>query len=378
MNIDGTCDDKFSAVYDAFAANFENNGDVGASVAVSVNGQMVVDLWGGSASADGSAPWQQDTIVNVYSTTKTMAGLTLLVMADRGEVDLDAPVADYWPEFAANGKEHIRVSHLMSHSAGLSGLDEPVSEADLYDWERITSLLAAQAPWWEPGSASGYHALTQGYLQGEVVRRISGRSLGTYFAQEIAGPLGADFHIGLDESEFFRVGELIPPDASPATAADPEPGSVAARTFASPAIDATWSRSTAWRKAEIPAANGHGNARSVVRVQTPVACGGSAFGVNLLKPETVERIFDEQTNGMDLVLGVPLRFGMGYGLQSELMPLGPNQKVCYWGGWGGSLALMDCDARVCISYVMNRMVATLMGDPRSGSLVEATYRSLAS
>jgi CubicO group peptidase (beta-lactamase class C family) len=378
MNINGTCDDKFAAVYDAFENNFTENGDVGASVAVSVNGQMVVDLWGGGTSADGTGDWAEDTIVNVYSTTKTMAALTLLVLADRGEVDLDASVADYWPEFAANGKEGVKVRHFMSHSAGLSGLDEPVGENDLYDWEKITGLLAAQAPWWEPGTASGYHAITQGYLIGEVVRRVSGRTLGQYFADEIARPLGADFHIGLDERHFDRVAELVPPEAPPQSAMDPDPDSVAARTFSSPPIDALWSRNAAWRKAEIPAANGHGNARSVVRAQTPVACGGSAFGVDLLRPETVERIFDEQTNGTDLVLGVPLRFGMGYGLQSELMPLGPNKKVCYWGGWGGSLALIDCDARICISYVMNKMVATLMGDPRSGSLVTATYQSLAS
>ncbi len=378
MSINGTCDDKFAAVRDAFEANFSQNGDAGASVAVSVDGQMVVDLWGGSKSTDQDTAWEQDTIVNVYSTTKTMAALTLLVLADRGEVDLDASVSEYWPEFAANGKEPVKVKHFMSHSAGLSGLAEPVGEADLYNWEKITGLLAAQAPWWEPGSASGYHAITQGYLIGEVVRRVSGRTLGQYFAEEIAGPLGADFHIGLAESEFKRVADLIPPEDPPQAALNPDPDSIAARSFSSPPIDALWSRNAAWRKAEIPAANGHGNARSVVRAQTPVACGGSAFGVNLLRPETIERIFDEQTNGTDLVLGVPLRFGMGYGLQSELMPLGPNQKVCYWGGWGGSLALIDCDARVCISYVMNKMVATLMGDPRSGSLVNATYQSLAS
>lgn len=377
MSVDGHCDQKFSAVRTAFENNFSERNELGASVAVSVDGEMVVDLWGGYADEAQSRPWQRDTLVNVYSTTKTMAALCLLVLADRGQVDLDAPVASYWPEFAANGKENVRVKHFLSHSAGLSGLDEPVSEADLYDWDRITSLLANQAPWWEPGTRSGYHAITQGYLIGEVVRRVTGNTLGTFFAAEIARPLDADFHIGVDERDFDRIGDMIPPVATPQQELAADPDSIAARTFRSPPIDALWSRNPDWRKAEIPAANGHGNARSVVRAQTPVACGGSAFGVDLLSRATVERIFDEQTNGRDMVLATPIRFGMGYGLQSSLTPMGPNKNVCYWGGWGGSLALIDCDARVCISYVMNRMVSTLTGDLRSVSLVEAAYQALA-
>jgi CubicO group peptidase (beta-lactamase class C family) len=377
MSVDGTCDDRFAAVREAFESNFRDRGDLGASVAVSVDGEMVVDLWGGYADEAQSRPWQRDTLVNVYSTTKTMAALCLLVLADRDQLDLDAPVANYWPEFAANGKADVRVKHFLSHSAGLSGLDQPVREKDLYDWEKITSLLANQAPWWEPGTKSGYHAITQGYLLGEIVRRITGRTLGTFFAEEIAGPLGADFHIGVAESEFGRIGEMIPPAATPQQELAADPDSIATKTFRSPPIDALWSRNPGWRKAEIPAANGHGNARSVVRAQTPVACGGSAFGVDLVSRATVERIFEEQTNGTDLVLATPIRFGMGYGLQSSVTPMGPNKNVCYWGGWGGSLALIDCDARVCISYVMNKMVSTLTGDLRSASLVAATYQSLA-
>jgi len=376
MNIDGICDDKFASVRSVFEDNFSEREDVGASFAVSIDGEMVIDLWGGFADEAKSRPWQSDTIVNVYSTTKTMAALCMLLLVDRGELDLDADVASYWPEFAVNGKDQVKVRHFLSHSAGLSGLDESVGEYDLYDWAKITSLLAAQAPWWEPGSQSGYHAITQGYLIGEVVRRITGRSLGTFFAEEIAQPLQADFHIGVDEAIFGRIGEMIPPQAPPQQQFGAQPDSIASRTFRSPPIDALWSLNPDWRKAEIPAANGHGNARSVVRAQTPVACGGSAFGVDLLGSATVSRIFEEQTNGTDLVLGTPLRFGMGYGLQSEAAPMGPNQNVCYWGGWGGSLALIDCDARVCISYVMNKMVATTTGDPRSSALVAATYQTL--
>jgi len=376
MQVHGSLDDRFAPVRDAFENNFTELGDVGASFAMSVDGEMVVDIWGGFADEERRRPWQRDTIVNVYSTTKTMAALAVLVLADRGALDLDATVATYWPEFAAAGKEGVLVRHLMSHSAGLSGLAVTVSEADLYDWEKMTALLAAQEPWWEPGTQSGYHAITQGYLLGELVRRVTGRTLGTFFADEIAGPLDADFHIGVDASDFERIGDLIPPDSTPQDLATAEPDSIAARTFQSPPVDALWSRKAAWREAEIPAANGHGNARSVVRVQTPVACGGSAFGVDLLSAATVARIFEEQTNGVDLVLGVPIRFGMGYGLQSALLPLGPNQNVCFWGGWGGSLALVDRDARVCMGYVMNRMEGTLTGDLRGALLVSAAYEAL--
>ena len=376
MTVQGHCDERFSLVREAFEANFYRGLDVGASMAVTLDGEFVVDLWGGHKDEDKTEPWEADTIVNVYSSTKTIAALTALVVADRGGIDFDAPVARYWPAFAAAGKKNVKVSHFMSHSAGLSGLAEPVSGEDLYDWDKITGLLAAQEPWWEPGTQSGYHAITQGYLIGEVVRRVTGKTLGTYFAEEIAEPLGADFHIGIEPAYFDRIGDLIPPESTPQEELVLEPGSVAARTFESPPIDALWSRTEGWRRAEIPAANGHGNARSIVRAQTPVACGGSAFGVDLLKAETVRGIFEEQTNGTDLVLGFPVRFGMGYGLQSELAPLGPNKNVCYWGGWGGSLVINDFDARLCIAYVMNRMAPAIMGDLRGYKLVGATYASL--
>ncbi|MCA6322103.1 MAG: beta-lactamase family protein, partial [Phenylobacterium sp.] len=211
MEVQGTCDPRFEAVRQAFAGNLENGLDVGASFAATVNGAFVVDIWGGFADPAKTRPWEKDTLVNVYSTTKTMTALTALLLADRGELDVHAPVAKYWPEFSANGKAAVTVAQVMAHSAGLSGWKAPLSKADLYDWDKVTTLLAAQAPCWEPGTAPGYHALTQGYLVGEFVRRITGRSLGTVFREEIAEPLGADFHIGLPASEDHRVAELIPP-----------------------------------------------------------------------------------------------------------------------------------------------------------------------
>ena len=373
--ISGFCDEKFSPVRAAFENNFANNGDVGASVAVSIEGEMVVDLWGGYRDADKTEPWEEDTIINVYSTTKTMAAQCALLLADRGEIDLYANVAQYWPEFAQNGKEQVQVRHFLSHSAGLSGMDQPMQGEELYDWDRVVSLLAAQAPWWEPGSASGYHAITQGHLIGEVVRRVTGKSLGEYYAAEIAGPLGADFHIGTGEEHFDRIAELVAPDVQPESA-DSDPDSIANRTFRSPAISARASRTAGWRKAEIPAANGHGNARSVVRAQTPMANGGSAFGVELMSADGAARIFDKQTEGDDLVLGVPIVFGMGYGLTSDVLPMGPNEHIAYWGGWGGSSIVVDQDAHLCCSYVMNKMEMGLLGDTRGFSLLQAAYSSL--
>lgn len=369
--IHGNCHDDFTAVREAFEANFTERRDLGASVAVSYQGEMVVDLWGGHRDRAATQPWEQDTIVNVYSSTKTMAALCLLLLADRGEVDLHARVARYWPEFAQNGKEAVEVRHFLSHSAGLSGMDEPMSEEDAYDWAKMISALERQAPWWEPGTASGYHALTQGYLIGEVVQRVSGHTLGTFFRTQIAEPLGADFHIGTPREHFPRIAELDPPAAGPAAATEPD--SLAARTFRSPAISAHAAATDGWRLAEIPAANGHGNARSIVRAQSAVANGGSAFGVDLMSAAGARRVFDEQTNGPDLVLGVPMRFGMGYGLSSEVMPMGPNEHIAYWGGWGGSTVVVDQDARLCVSYVMNRMEADLLGDMRGFSVLQAVY-----
>ena len=372
--VGGHCDARFTPVREAFTANLDRGLDTGASVAVALDGELVVDLWGGSRDPEGSEPWQADTITNVWSTTKPMTALCALILADRGELDLDAPVADYWPEFAAAGKGAVEVRHLMAHTSGLAGWDEPLTTHDLYDWERCTSLLAAQAPWWPPGTASGYHALTQGYLVGEVVRRITGETLGGFLAREVTGRLGADFHIGLAPEHDARVAPVIPPGGDLVGGLDP--GSLAARTLANPRLDARVAWEPAWRRAEIPAANGHGNARSVATVQSVLACGGAARGVRLLSEQGCETVFREQANGVDLVLGLPLRLGVGYGLNSPAMPISPNPRACFWGGWGGSLVLCDLDARLCVAYVMNRMGEGTAGDMRGVGLVGATYTSL--
>ena len=360
-------------------------GDVGASVAITVGGEFVVDLWGGTATFDGpddddagvpgvEGDWQENTIINVWSTTKTMAALSCLMLADRGELDLYEPIATYWPEFAAGGKEAVATRHVLSHTAGLSGWDEPLTMFDLLDHDKLVRIHAAQAPWWEPGSQSGYHAISQGYLLGEIVKRVSGRSLGTFFADEVAGPLGADFHIGTPKSCDARVARVIPPSAG-LEATDVDPNSIAMRTLGNPALGADFSWRKDWRRAEIPAAGGHGNARSVALCHTPTACGGTARGVTLLSDEGVARIFDAQYEGADLILPVELKMGMGFGLPSPMLPV-PNPRTCFWGGWGGSLAIIDVDAQMSFSYVMNKMGEGTTGDLRGAGLLLAAYGAL--
>jgi CubicO group peptidase (beta-lactamase class C family) len=375
MQVHGRVTPRFDGVKEAFLLNFTEGKERGASFCATIDGEPVVDIWAGTAD-DRDRPWQEDTIVNVYSTTKTMAAISLLLLADRREVDLDAPAAHYWPEFAANGKKEVRVKHFLSHSAGLSGFDVPATTEDLYDWEKMTARLAAQAPWWEPGTKSGYHALTQGYLIGEIVRRVTGQTIGRFFREEIAEPLGADFHIGLDKKHFDRVADLVPP-ADPRILSSVDPDSIAARSFRGAPQTVAATRTAAWRQAEIPAGNGHGNARSIARVQSLVACGGAVNGKRILSEAGVGRVFEEQTFGVDLVLGFPIRFGLGYGLKSERMPLGPNPRTCFWAGYGGSLVIIDADARMCLAYAMNRMSSATTGDMRAARLVMAFFGALA-
>ncbi len=374
--VEGTCDPRFAAVRDTFEANLANGSDIGAGVAITLDGEMVVDLWGGTVDGPGdgpgdetgTTPWQQDTIINVWSTTKTMMALCALMLADRGELDLHAPVATYWPEFAANGKAAIEVRHLLSHTSGLSGWQVPITMDDLCDWDKVTALLAAQEPWWEPGTASGYHAITEGFLVGEVFRRASGTTLGEFFASEVAGPLGADFHIGTGPEHDHRVASVIaPPDPMGVV----EPGSIADRTLSNPVLDAHRSFEVPWRRAEIAAANGHGNARSVALVQSVISHEGSFAGHTLLSAAGVNALFEQQSNGTDLVLGMPVTFGMGFGLNRADAPVSANPRACFWGGWGGSLAVNDLDRRMTFAYVMNKMGAGTTGDLRGASLLMA-------
>ena len=374
-SVQGMTHDRYSAVRTVFEGNLQSGADVGASFCATLEGDTVVDLWGGFADPAKTRAWERDTIVNVYSTTKTMTALCALILADRGDLDFDAPVARYWPEFAANGKDQIKVSHLLSHAAGLSGWKEPISKADLYDWEKATSLLAAQAPYWEAGKAPGYHALTQGYLVGEVVRRITGRSLGTFFREEIAEPLGADFHIGLPASEDHRVAELIPPPPGEAVGDGGGQTELQANMSNNPGIDVAETRTRAWRGAEIPAAGGTGNARSIAQIHTILANGGVAKGKRFMSEAGCRKALELQIEGDDLILGRPARFGMGFGLAGGVVPL-PSPNTIFWGGYGGSLAIIDMDARTTFGYAMNKMAGTTVGDMRAFGLAMAMWEAL--
>ncbi|MEU8824766.1 serine hydrolase domain-containing protein [Streptomyces sp. NPDC048636] len=375
--ITGHWDARFTPVRDALAEQFESGEELGASIVVDLDGETVVDVWGGWRDAEQRLPWSSDTIVNVWSTTKTVTALAALVLVDRGLLDPYAPVARYWPEFAANGKEAIEVRHLLSHTSGVSGWEAPFTVEQMYDVATATAALAAQAPWWEPGTASGYHAQNQGHLVGELVRRVSGRSLTEFVARELAGPLRADFRIGATEADTHRIAPVVapPPLSIDLTALDPD--SPMFKTFVGPAGDPNNANTAAWRAAELGALNGHGNARSVARLLRVLALGGTADGVRLLSPETIDVIFDEQSNGVDLVLGVPLRFGIGFALpETETVPYVPQGRVCYWGGWGGSMIIADLDRRMTISYTMNKMSPGIIGSDRAETYLRAVYASL--
>lgn len=349
----GTCSARFDPLRELFAAKLASGEDLGASLALNIDGEMVVNLWGGWADQARTAPWTENTIANVFSTTKCMTALAALVLVDRGELDLDATVARYWPEFAVNGKAEIKVRHLLSHMSGVSGWEQPITLEDVYDWDKSTALLAAQAPWWEPGTASGYHMLNYGHLIGEVIRRITGQRLGEFFAAHLAKPLGADFHIGLPLSEFHRVTNLVPPPLPvgppPFDSTQLDPTSVAFKTWTNPPdVPPERSWTEGWRRADIGAGNGHGNARALARLQSAVACGGEVDGQRLLSPETIDRIFEVQSSGIDLVIGAPNRWGVGYSLA-------PEGRVCFGAGTGGSLVAIDADRRITFAYVMNKM-----------------------
>jgi CubicO group peptidase (beta-lactamase class C family) len=375
-DMEGSCHNGFTAVRDAFEKNFTEQGEVGASVCVVQDGVVMVDLWGGEADDINGVTklWEQHSIINVWSITKTMMYLCAYLLVDRGELDFDAPVARYWPEFAQRGKEGVLVRHIMSHTSGLSGFGEPLTPADMSDWHKVTGILERQAPWWEPGDGSGYQALSQGYLIGEVVRRITGMTLGEFFALEFAQPLHADFSIGTREFFDPRVRRVIPPSGPLGAGAPPD--SIASRTFSNPRLGAEYSWTEAWRRCESPAANGHGNARSVAMLQAVMAGMGEVGGTRFFSEATARRVYDVQADGIDRALQRPLRIGMGYGLISPEVPLAPSETAFWWGGWGGSLVVNDPAHKLTVAYVMNKMNDGTVGDLRAAMLVYAAYGSL--
>ena len=376
-DIHGTCDDRLEAVRGALAQNVDSGAETGASIAVDLDGEIAADMWGGYTDEARTRPWERDTITNVWSTTKTVTSLAALMLVDRGELDVDAPVARYWPEFAANGKQDVLVRNVLGHTSGVSGLEQPAVTEDLYDWEKCTSRYAAQAPWWEPGSASGYHAINFGHLVGEILRRITGMSLKEFVAAEIAGPLGADFQVGAVQGDWDRIADVTPPPPLPFDLAAVGMDSPAVKTLTGPLVAAEEANTPGWRRADIGGANGHGNARSVARILSVVSRGGEQDGIRLVRPQTLDLIFREQSDGVDLVLGVPLRYGIGYGLPCrDTIPYIPDGKICFWGGWGGSVIIMDLDRRMTIAYMMNKMAGGIIGSDRAEQYVRAIYAAV--
>jgi CubicO group peptidase (beta-lactamase class C family) len=385
VDVDGTCDPRFAKVRDTFIESFTERGDVGAAVAVTHRGELVADLWGGSVTGARTGEWRRDTIVNTFSTTKGMTALCAHLLIDRGELDVDAPVARYWPEFAQSGKEDIPVRWLLSHRAGLSAVREPLPTEALFDWHRMCDALARSEPWWPPGTTSGYHAMTFGFLVGEVIRRITGLSIGTFFRREVAEPLGVDFWIGLPVSEHDRVADLIVPPGGVWPSIPPS-AHPSVQHMHNPPIDDDIVNSTAWRTAEIPAANGHGDARGLARVYGALANGGTIDGIKLVRAEAIERMREPQPECVDLFIGlaiggVAFRWNLGFMPNILDVTYGTNPRAFGHTGHGGSVAMCDPEARLSVAYVMNRMQVAAEGRPpdtRGVSLIHAAAACAAS
>jgi CubicO group peptidase (beta-lactamase class C family) len=386
----------FEGVRAAFDANFANGSEIGAAFSAYHRGNKVADLWGGLADADTGAPWQEDTLMLVFSTTKGATAICANRLIQEGLLDPEAPVSTYWPAFARNGKDEITVAHILSHQAGLAWVDGEMTAAEALSWEPVIEALENQHPGWEPGTKHGYHATTFGWLVGEVIRRVAGRSVGTYFADEVAGPLGLDFWIGLPEEQEPRVGSLvsfIPPGVSLESMAavavgEPDPVVEMFKMFLGPETplgkalfapgfalaDADIWNSRAMRAAEVPAANGVTDARSVARMYA--SCIGEVDGVRLLTAGQARAAAQRRTEGPNFVLmDMDVQFGLGFMVQSSAIPLGGVNSFGHFGA-GGSLGWADPDAELSVGYVMNRMDIGLAGDNRSLELVKACYDAI--
>jgi CubicO group peptidase (beta-lactamase class C family) len=376
IQIHGTVAHGFEAAREAFAANFAREGDyqeTGASFAAFHRGRCVVNLWGGYADRARTRPWRQDTLVNVWSATKGITATAAAMLVDRGVLRYEDPVASVWPEFAANGKAHITLAQLLSHQAGLPGFIEPTTVEDQWDWESCCAKLARQKPAWEPGTASSYHAMTYGWLVGEVLRRATGKTVGQFVREEIARPLDADVHIGLSEADDARVAETLGPKHM---AAPPPLPDVAMMALTNPQQNPEAPNLRAWRAAEIPAANGQASAMGLARLYAVLAGGGEFGSVRLLSPEAVARLRTPVTTGRtDMFLGFTDSWGLGMAVNRPGI-YGPNPRAFGHSGWGGSFGCADPDAGVAIGYVCNQMGPELVGDPRTAGLCGAVLKAV--
>jgi len=365
----------FEAVEKAFAENFASGAEVGAAFCAYVDGMKVADLHGGFTAPDKAKTFDADTLVNVWSTTKGWTAAVIAKLVEQGKLAYDRPVTDWWPEFGAHGKDKVTVAQLISHQAGVCGPREKVSVEDYYDHSKITTMLAGQEPFYPPGSATGYHAIVYGHLAGELVRRADGRTLGRFLKDEIAGPLGADIHVGLPFAEEPRCATMVKAPTEGPAIKSPNPAALRA-AMGNPPLNAEAPNNRAWRAAEIPGANGWASARGVARFYAALALGGTLDGATILTPGTIAeatklRLKVEE----DLVLLRPMRWAAGF-IQNTGGIYGPNQEAFGHSGWGGSVGVADPKARVSFSYVMNQMQVNLQGDPRSKRLIDALYAAL--
>ena len=379
MDIHGSYDEKFKPIVDCYEKQFELGLDVGSSLAVTYQGDVVVDIWTGTRDKAQTLPWEENTIVNVCSSTKNATSLSAYVLADRGQLDFFAPVAKYWPEFGQKGKENILVSHVMSHSSGLPGWDEPVSVQDLDDHDRVSALLETQEPWWEPGTAVGYQGITFGNLMGEIVKRISGKTVGNFFREEIAEPLNVDFHIGLEDKHHARVAELHQAEETyPQDTFEVEEGSPMQKVMSNPIITVSDLLTPEWRRAEIPAGGGHGNGRSIAESMALMANGGICKGKRIFSEEVIKFALEEQIRGNDLILAMPLRWGIGFALPIDNASWTGylEEGACFWAGWGGSLSIADTTKKVSFGYSPCLAEEGSIGAERSQNLVKALARQI--
>jgi CubicO group peptidase (beta-lactamase class C family) len=369
--ISGTVDPRFEVVRQAFAENFVSRGEVGASLCVSVEGAVVADLWGGWRDAARRRPWERDTLVNVFSVGKAVTALAVARLVGQGALDYDEPVARVWPEFAAGGKAGVTLRQLLSHQAGLPAVRRDLPAGSAFDWAGMCDVLAAHEPWWEPGTAHGYHVNTFGFLAGEVVRRASGRTPGAYVRDAITGPLGADFFIGVPVGERARVAEFIGMDTVPVP--DPgEPSMERQAYFNPPELSGAGVINTErWRMAELPSTNGHATGRGIARIFAALVAGGPATTA-VVDPAVLDEAASEQVYGEDLVLHRPSRFGLGFQLTQAERKLGPNGRTFGHFGAGGSLGFADPDAGLAFGYAINTM-GPRWQNPRNGALIDAVY-----
>lgn len=385
--VSGTVARGFEKVRDVFEENFRSEDELGACFAAYKDGEKVVDLWGGHKDRDKQTPWTQDTLINVWSTTKGMAALTIARLVDRGLIDYDAPMIKYWPEFGAHGKDKVTVAQALSHQAGVSAVDAPITIEDYFDAPRMAQLIAETKPLWEPGTRNGYHALTYGWITGELALRVTGKTLGTVFKEEFADPLGTDVFIGLPESEEHRVAEQVgphdyKPKAPEKLKAPSDDASMEVKTrFRTMLLSPEYPEASnlrAWRAAEIPSAGGQANANGLAKVFATAACGGVLDGRTYLSPEIIKHMTTAQaTNGLeDINLEMPIPWACGFLPNLGGVALGPNEATYGHAGWGGSLAAADPDERLSFAYAMNRMRSNLAADPRPLGLIAALYDCL--